>query len=164
MRKPRSLQSHSKMYSEKQTTGSSIKLCVLPRSRQGASIEQVANKMKRLRLIPQSWHPSDPLLLATPPSTPLSPAREATPPRVALRPSFPEPEPEGGDTVDHEKAEKLRDHLSNIVHIPMQRVKPSKCCIAKWTLYHYDVMGVKVSTKWRKYKICTLMWFSCPKI
>ena len=22
----------------------------------------------------------------------------------------------------------------------------------EWTLYHYDVMGVKVSTKWRKYR------------
>ena len=22
----------------------------------------------------------------------------------------------------------------------------------EWALYHYDVMGVKVSTKWRKYK------------
>ena len=82
--------------------------------------------MKKLKLIPQSWHPSDAIALQSPPaatrditSTPALgtstwlPEEEVAKQRVYMAP---------------EKLEQLKDHLSNIKKTPVRRVELSKCC------------------------------------
>lgn len=91
---------------------------------QSANIERITNNMKRLKLIPQSWHPAD-VVSATSPTS-VKTFHEASTPPGSLRQPERELESPVWKTIPADNSETLRDYLSSIEHVPVIRAKSSE--------------------------------------
>lgn len=92
---------------------------------QSANIERITNNMKRLKLIPQSWHPAD-VVSATSPTSEKSFREASTSPASSLRQPDRELESPAWKAIPADKSKTLKDYLSSIEHVPVIRVKSSE--------------------------------------